>query len=267
MSWNTASERGLQDGPRSLWKADKSERLRISSTSSRNISSVPKYLKKKKAHNKYLAWVLGSRNKKSAQKDFFIAKSCFIIAHGCYWPHFNGIQWAFNLLNPAKNARNCVSSLAKLAFLKWNHHCIRYRDILIEVESCSGKSGLNFDWDKTWNRLLLSVGCLNCPLFSKAKYSPILKKLCHFISSLVPPNQFWMILPRNFDIGVHWSLSIWTFWWCHSWWRVDAHAWLMQWGGGGPIRSADAKGRMCWRNILPHANILREISSNIRHRF
>ena len=37
--------------------------------------------------------------------------------------------------------------------------------------------------------------------------------------------------------------------------------------GVRPIRSADAKGRMCWRNILPHGNMLREISSNIRHRF
>ena len=190
--------------------------------------SYQNVLRRKKPTINILCWLLGSRDIKSAQLFFFIAKSCFIIAHGCFWPHFNGIQWAFNLLNPAKNARNCVSSLAELAFLKWNYHCIRYRDILIEVESCSGKSGPNFDWDKTWNRLVLCVGCLDCPLFSKAKYFPILNKLCHFSSSLVPPNQFWMILPRNFDIGVHWSLSIWTFWWCHSWWRVDAHGWCTE---------------------------------------
>ena len=32
----------------------------------------------------------------------------------------------------------------------------------------------------------------------------------------------------QFQYWCQWCLSIWTFWWCHSWWRVDAHGWCTE---------------------------------------
>ena len=156
MSWKRGSERGFQDGPRSLWKGDKSQRLWISCTSSQNIFSAQKCLKTShecpdiailhslfglclvvllmKMMKMMKIWIFGTdgRTPYTVQVDrsegilrgprrpkTFLHRKILLhnctVHSGCYWPCFNGIQWAFNPLNLAKNAPNCAFPLFPLS--------------------------------------------------------------------------------------------------------------------------------------------------------
>ena len=74
----------------------------------------------------------------------------------------------------------------------------------------------------------------------------------------------------DFDIGVNDErLSLWTLWWCHSRWRVDAHGWCTE-GESRPIRSADVLAKFPAAREYSSWNIEQysaQILINIRHIF
>ena len=56
----------------------------------------------------------GPRRPKTFLHRKILLHNCTVHS-GCYWPCFNGIQWAFNPLNLAKNAPNCAFPLFPLS--------------------------------------------------------------------------------------------------------------------------------------------------------